>query len=699
MSATFLNQILEECFDRAHDPESGTLRLPALSEVLLEALEDAGVISNPQTAYYRVERGNVAAEVHGYAFDAEDDVIQLFYCIDATSDTPLGLPTDVCTTGKDLVDRAFRRMDAFVRRIQSDRMEEIEESQPARELVELIREAAANGLTTELHVITTGRVSERAASATAQNDLPRETWDILRLERVCGDRGDGSISIDFAEEFGESLPCLVTPRSPDGLQVLLTCIPGRMLADIYNRYRASLLERNVRSFLQFTGKVNKGIRSTVLNEPHRFLPYNNGLSATAGDVDIETVHGGLGKIRIVRDFQIVNGGQTTATVASCLRRDHANLESVSVPMKLTVVPRQMLDGLVPQISRFANTQNRIQDSDFSANDPWHIAIERLSRNTWTRATAVAPRGSRWFYERSRGQYADALASCQTPAGRKQFRTENPPSQKFTKTDLAKFILSWDQYPAVVSRGAQKCFMHFMSQLAQSQRKSPDEADFKHLIALAVLFRRIEKLYGEMDYQGYRANVVTYSIARLSHDCQRQLDVDVMWKSQAVPEALLNALKLIVPGVRDVIVNPPANQKNVSEWCKKEDCWSAVLERDIDTDLKVDQPGEKEAKRLIAASETPLQPEQSRLIESIQEIAPDVWFAVSSWAKTTSSLQAWQRGLAYSLGRIKAVARVPSIKQAIQGRTLLLEAVRLGFQQENLTDSQIARLNSLREVSK
>src|SRR5262249_6850561 len=251
---------------------------------------------------------------------------------------------------------------------------------------------------------------------------------------------------------------------------------------------------------------------------------------------------------------------------------------------LTVVPRGLLDGLVPQISRCANTQNRIQDSDFSANDPWHIAIERLSRNTWTRATPGAPRGTRWFYERSRGQYAGALAACQTPAVRRQFRAENPPAGKFTKTDLAKFILSWDQYPAVVSRGAQKCFMYFASQLAQTQRGTPGEADFKRIVALRILFRAAEKLYTEMEFQAYRANVVTYSIARLSHECRRHIDVDAIWKEQSIPEKLLNALKVIIPGVREVITNPPSSQRNVGEWCKKDECWSAVLNRPIQVEL-------------------------------------------------------------------------------------------------------------------
>jgi len=558
--------------------------------------------------------------------------------------------------------------------------------------VQLLKEAAANGQSIELHAITTGKVSERAAAASTKGDFRRETWDLVRLQRICGDMGDGSISIDFPAEFGATLPCLVTPKSSDDLQVLLTCIPGRMLAEIYNTHRAALLERNVRSFLQFTGKVNKGIKATVLNEPHRFLPYNNGLSATAGEVEVEHLSGGLGQIRVVRDFQIVNGGQTTATLASCLRRDGTDLAAVSVPLKLTVVPGELLDGLVPKISRYANTQNRIQDSDFSANDPWHIEIERFSRTIWTRGTSGAPRGTRWFYERSRGQYADAVSACPTPAGKRQFRVENPSSQRFNKTDVAKFMLSWDQHPAIVSRGAQKCFVYFMTQ----SKRTPTDADFKTLVALAILFRRIEELHDDMEFQGFRANAVTYSMARLSHDCGRHLDVEAIWRNQSIPESLEAALKLIIPGVRDVIVNPPPSQRNVTEWCKKDDCWTAVLGRRIQTDLGqiILSKGGSEPLPLSGAP-APSEHEQ-RLINNIGAISPEVWFSVSSWAKNTSSLQSWQRGLSFSLGRLSVTAKAPTIKQSVQGAKLLLEAVRLGFRDDKLPTEQIEILRSALE---
>lgn len=693
MSQKFLNRILEEVFDNAHAPESGRIRLTAMTEVLLSYLEDAGVVTTPETAYYRLERGNVAAaEVHGYACDTEDDVIMLFFCVDATTETPLGQPATVSSTGKELLDRAFRRLESFVKLARAGRIDDVDDSQPVHELIELLKDAGGDRRAIELYVLTTGVVSDRASAAGASGALRREIWDLVRLERICGGEGDGAITIDFVRDFGTTIPALVTAEASDGLQVLLTCLPGQLLADIYNTHRAALLERNVRSFLQFTGKVNKGIRATVLNEPHRFLPYNNGLSATAGEVVLGTITGDLAEIRVIRDFQIVNGGQTTATIASCARRDRADLGAVTVPMKLTIVPKNMLDSLVPQISRYANTQNRIQDSDFSANDPWHIALERLSRSTWTRATPESQRGTRWFYERSRGQYADAVSSNPTPAGRRLFRNENPPSQKFTKTDLAKFVLSWNQYPSVVSKGAQKCFMTFMSQLAASQRKTPDEVDFRRIIALGILFHTAERLYGDMGFQGFRAQAVTYSIARLSHECQRYLDVETIWREQAIPEVLVNALKIIIAGVRDVITHPPAAQRNESEWCKRDECWTAVLGRPIQTELPKVSTTQVPAAQAMPAQ--PLTNGERQTVDAVRLIPAEAWFAAAAWAKNTSTLAPWQRSLAYSLGRLTESQKVPTVKQAVQGRRLMLEALRLGFAHESLGNENIAMLDGL-----
>lgn len=688
MSHQFLNSVLCDAFDRAHDPELGGLRLNSVVAVLLERLEEASVVSEPQVSYFRFERGNIAAEVHGWAVDVEDDVLRLFICIDATSEVTLGDDAQPVTLPKDQVDRAFRRLESFVRHALAGKFDAVEESQPVADLLRVLHASASQGQSVELHLITTGIVSDRAAAALSDSELRREVWDLTRLVRICGSSSDGSITIDFEERFGQTLPCLVTEPDDEGVQVLLTRIPGQMLADIYNDYRSALLERNVRSFLQFNGKVNKGIRDTLKTAPHRFLPYNNGLSTTASSVTLTGASNGTAHLRSLADFQIVNGGQTTASIAAASRRDKVDLGHVVVPMKLTVVPRERLQGLVPQISKFANTQNRIQEADFFANAPWHIALERLSRNTWTSSTPDAPRGTRWFYERSRGQYSDELAAQGTPAGRRKFRSENPGSQKFTKTDVAKYWLSWEQLPHVVSLGAQKCFGRFMESVIP-RRPEPDDAEFKRVVSLAVVFRTAESLYGEMGFTGYRAQVITYAVARLSHHLGKRLPVAEIWKSLALPDEIMAALRILITGVREVLLKPPTG-KNLTEWCKKEDCWTAVLKRQFELSLASGEDSGTSGGSEIVASDA-MTPEQQAIIDAVSAVDAEVWLSISSWAKQTASLLPWQRSLAYSIGKLRGDGRTPSAKQAKQGGILLAEAARVGFRHDGLSSRTLAKV--------
>jgi hypothetical protein len=683
-SQRFLGQVRSDAFDIANDAEVGELRVPALARAVLDRLAEAGASGDSQLAYYRHERSNLHAEVHAYSCDTEDDIISLFYLVDGNEDVPLGESAPISKVAKEHVDRAFRRLEAFVRLAQTDRVPDVDQSQPAFELFELVSACSEAGQKLVLNVLVLGTVSDRAAISEQRRGLEREVWDLGRLAKTCGGDGDDCPSIDFAGEFGVSLPCLVTSKTDDGLQVFMTWIRGDILAQIYNRYGSRLLERNVRSFLQFTGKVNKRIRETVLDRPSRFLSYNNGLSVTASAVKLEDVGSGLARIRVVDDFQIVNGGQTTASIASCARRDRVDVSGVSVAMKLTVVPSDKLDELVPLISKFANTQNRIQEADFSANHPWHIEFERLSRSTWTTPTTAAPRGTRWFYERSRGQYADELNNQNTPAGRRRFRTENPTSQKFTKTDLAKYVLTWDQQPAVVSRGAQKCFVNFMNRIERERRPPPDAREFERIVGLAVLFRRTEELYGKMGYTGYRAQVVTYSIAKLSNALARRLPFDDIWRHQVIPEDVISSLARVIIGVRDVIMHPPGG-RNITEWCKRDDCWTAIQ------GLSVMVNGASHTALTSATSHSDQPTNADGTVIAVAAVPADVWFAASKWAKDTGTLLPWQRSIAYSLGKLLGRGTRPTPKQAIQARILLMHAMRLGFGNELLTNDVVNAL--------
>lgn len=395
----------------------------------------------------------------------------------------------------------------------------------------------------------------------------------------------------------------------------------------------------------------------------------------------------MARIAAVHEFQIVNGGQTTASIASCIRKGEADLSHVFVPMKLSIVPADRVAELVPRISQFANTQNRIQEADFHANHPWHIELQKLSRATWLAPTAESPRGTRWFYERSRGQYADELAATGTTPGRKKFRAENPSKQKITKTDLAKFVLSWDQEPAVVSRGAQKCFVEFMGKLSREARPLPDLAEFKRIVSLAILFRTAEALYGELDFQGYRAQAVTYAVALLSHRSQRRLPWSDIWEVQGLPADMLPPLKTLLVAVREAITHQPGN-RNITEWCKRPECWSQLVNLEVELTL----PGGLElAPQGGAPAADALSPAERQLVDCVAAVPADVWFAVAKWAKDTDTLLGWQRGLAYSLGTLPGRGRKPSIKQATQGRKLLLEARRLGFGHEQLAADMLGQI--------
>ncbi|MBR8834023.1 MAG: AIPR family protein [Stigonema ocellatum SAG 48.90 = DSM 106950] len=186
------------------------------------------------------------------------------------------------------------------------------------------------------------------------------------------------------------------------------------------------------------------------------------------------------------NLQIVNGGQTTASIYQAVKKDKADISNIYVQAKLSVVVPEKVNEIVPLISRYANNQNKVSEADFSANDSFHIKIEELSRTIWAPAVDGTQRQTRWFYERARGQYLDAKGREKTLAKKAAFTSMHPTSQKFTKTDLAKFENTWQQLPHLVSLGAEKNFRELTIKLANRGKFQPDEDYFKRLVAKAIL---------------------------------------------------------------------------------------------------------------------------------------------------------------------------------------------------------------------
>ncbi len=385
--------------------------------------------------------------------------------------------------------------------------------------------------------------------------------------------------MDFVRDFGGPVPCLSVPVNGRDYGAYLAILRGDVLCKLYEEYGPRLLELNVRSFLQARGGVNKGIRETIIKEPERFLAYNNGISITATDIKLVKMPDGGKGIAWAKDLQIVNGGQTTASLFHAARKDKADPALVHVQAKLSVVDAVKVGEFVPLISRYSNSQNKVNEADFSANAPFHVTMEALSRTVWAPASDGTQHQTKWFYERARGQYMDAKARQPTPAKKRDFNAIYPNSQKFTKTDLAKFENTWDQLPFKVSFGAEKNFREFTLRLQEREAIVVDQSYYQQLIAKAILFRGAEKIVQAQQFGGYRANIVTYTLAYLVHMTGRRLDLDRIWREQGLTHSLEEAIRKTSHAVHKVIADPPGG-RNVTEWCKKDVCWDGIKQLQV-----------------------------------------------------------------------------------------------------------------------
>lgn len=548
------------------EEEGGSFREEAFTRLMIEYLTEAGELEDGHVCYHTA-RG---IKVNGYNIQEEEGRLDLFISIYTQNSSPT-------TVRKDVVESAFKQLINFLSKVYKGYHQSIEEASASFDMAQLIHSQRNQFSYVRLFLFTDGLTTLQTKKNQIKDDVNYSfnIWDLRRTYRcVTSGQKREAIEINFQTQYDSVIPCLAMPESHADYRAFVAIIPGEILCKIYAEYGSRLLERNVRSFLQAKGNVNKGIRQTILKEPHRFLAYNNGISATAETVKLVDLPNGGQGIAEICDLQIVNGGQTTASLYQAVRKDKADITGIYVQTKLTVVDRDRMDEIVPLISRYANNQNKVNEADFSANDPFHIRVEQLSRTIWAPAFDGTQRQTRWFYERARGQYADAKNRESTPAKQKAFTLTHPNAQKFSKTDLAKFEHTWGQLPHIVSLGAQKNFSKFTVGLTEKSRPELDETYFTHLIAKAILFKSTEKIVGNEKFGGYRANIVTYTLAYLSYKTQQGIDLNKIWKQQSLTPLLQQAIQVVSKEVHQVITNPPEG-RNVTEWCKKDSCWQAI----------------------------------------------------------------------------------------------------------------------------
>lgn len=548
-------------------------------------LVDAGELDTADRADYRGPP-NSGIRVDGYGGDPLDSSGTLSLVI-----ADFNQSNEVGRLVQTEMNAIFQRLHKFLQLARDARWRNsLEETSPAFGLADLISERWSSITRIRMILISnrelSDRVDGRKADQIDDRDVTYNVWDLKRLHRFAtAGLGREEIEIDLKRDFGGVLPLLPAHLSTGEYEAYLAVVPGQMLGSIYDRWGTRLLEQNVRVFLQARGNVNKGIRNTLESDPTMFFAYNNGITATAEAVITEERNRQLVATGL-KNFQIVNGGQTTASIHMAMR-NKADLSKVFVQMKLSVVEPEKTEDVVPKISEYANSQNRVSAADFFSNHPFHVRMEGFSRRLYAPSSDGTFRETRWFYERARGQFNDARSKL-TLAQRKKFDLENPRTQLFTKTDLAKFINVWELKPDKVSQGAQKNFADFAQAIGQAWKKNEkdfNESFFKEIVAKAIVFRSTEKIVSAQPWYegGYRANIVAYAIAKMAHDVaqkKRAVDFRSIWSKQSVPLGMEKALAHAAKAAHDVLTDTPAGIRNVTEWAKKQACWHRVMKLDI-----------------------------------------------------------------------------------------------------------------------
>ncbi len=576
----FRNALLDEV--ALNSEANNELKYSSFVNVFTEYLSDAGFISDFSYAHYRrpYKAGRRNARVDGYSENIFEETISLVIADYYNEEDPVTLTkTDAMQT--------FRECTTFVdESFKGNMKSEIDKSDPAYYLSLLLYRGKTRGNIRKVKILL---ISDKVRSSGARNIEPMilqdvsiefSIWTIDRLYENIRDEGE-TRDILFSDYGGKPIKCLLIDS---GVYPGYMCaMPGDLLANLYEKLDSELLEGNIRSFLSTKVAVNSGIRRTIVNEPNKFFIYNNGISATASDVHVITEQGQMYLTGIV-DFQIVNGGQTTASLYNSRFKDKSDLSTIFVPMKLTVVEKEKSKEVVPLIAEYANTQNRVASADFFSNHEFCVKMERYSRSCRVEPKNGAQYDTFWFFERAKGQYTQAQIG-KTAAQIREFKLRYPKNQLFTKTDLAKFRNSWRCMPDIVSKGAQTNFSKFADEIKRNYDDRANEYNekyFKETVSLGILFHTIEKLVSAQEWyqQGYRAQIVTYSIALFSKLFAKQypeyvIDFQWIWRRQEIPVQMINEFIKITKIVNDSITDPSRGTINVTQWCKRAECWKRM----------------------------------------------------------------------------------------------------------------------------
>jgi len=635
--------------------DEGAVPEQIFTDLALQSLEEAGETENYRLCYdEKVSGRGIEHKINGYAIHESLETIDIFT-------TVYNSTYDITVAPKGDIDKAISRSNKFLENIFfKNYLAEIAESSEVFDFVNSVTnypELKSNLSRINVFVISNYQIRSSFELSTQVGPY-KIFYRIIDLDYLynLSDITRIPIEINF-KEMGVPVPCITTNEELDGYQSYLAIIPGSALAHIYEQYGLRLLEQNVRSFLQFRGKINRGIRETILKEPHMFLAFNNGIAATAEEIEFENSFDGSKHINRVKDFQIVNGGQTTASIYHASKKHNADISKIYVQVKLTTISeKENFNTTVGRIAEYANTQNKITASDLSSNNKGLIRLEQISRAVWAPPKDGESNQTQWFFERAKGQYRnERLKQGPTQSKRKSFDLKYPRKQVLTKELFAKYVNAYGEVkkgiktligPHIVVRGSQKNFAHF---LRFNFIEEPTEHYFQDSIAKTIIFKESEKVYGVKPNSigDMRYITVPYSTSYLVLKTNNKINLYKIWKEQNLSDSfkfILNDLMIQV----ESLIKENAPGSLYGEWAKKEECWTFIKNHSIELDLNlISEYLTTSGKRESTDIDQEL---KNQLRDQIIDIGADNWKTLYLWARNTDYLTQFYTDLCHTIGR-------------------------------------------------
>jgi len=566
------------------------VRSEAFFENMCEQLIVAGELSSDYGFAYHQDTG---VEVCGYSYHEDRNILSIMVSSYYQDDDFEKIKID-----RTQISTKFKRLKKFLDIVMSGSFEDYfpdnEVYSMAHRILERIKATDKNGkrvvdkfrfyLITNGINVSTQKTIESISIADEDEIIPVE-HRVIDLQYIYDNYTDGGEGKKI--EIKASMPFLEIDSTNEEYSSYLSVMSGPQIVDMYQEYGQQLLEQNVRTFLMFRPKVNKGLKETIESSPERFFAYNNGITGTAENVEIVD-----GKITALNGFQIVNGGQTTSAIYSCFKKDNTDVSKINVQLKLSVIKKkEEHSDFVSRVARYANTQNAIQPADFFSNSPFHQQFKKWSEIVKCPEVGGDQFRTKWYYERVRGGFQNDQAYM-TNAQKKTFLRLHP--NKIDKNFLSKPEVAWTQKPNIVAKGVSYSFNEFaetVTNVIQKDELAITETYYKDTIAKIIMFRSIEKLISAADWYagGYRAQTVAYSMAYLSYivdKTNKYFNFDQIWQLQALPKEVERILKRICKEVYQSITDPNNGSANKAQWAKKKECWTAV-KNDLDIFIEDD----------------------------------------------------------------------------------------------------------------